>query len=52
MFLLIAVALGFCTNLSAAENKLRVLVLTDIENEPDDAMSPVRFAVADQAFPS
>lgn len=26
-----------------ASNKLRVLVLTDIENEPDDAMSMVRF---------
>jgi Protein of unknown function (DUF1593) len=27
----------------AAAQKLRVLVLTDIENEPDDAMSMVRF---------
>ena len=26
-----------------ASSKLRVLVLTDIENEPDDAMSLVRF---------
>jgi hypothetical protein len=26
-----------------ATDKLRVLVLTDIENEPDDAMSMVRF---------
>ena len=29
----------------AAEAKPRVLVLTDIENEPDDAMSMVRFLV-------
>ena len=29
----------------AAETKPRVLVLTDIENEPDDAMSLVRFLV-------
>jgi hypothetical protein len=29
----------------AAENKLRVFVLTDIENEPDDAQSLVRFLV-------
>jgi len=28
---------------AAAADKLRVLVLTDIENEPDDAMSLVRF---------
>ena len=42
LFLLIAVAFGFCASLSAAE-KPRVFVLTDIENEPDDAMSMVRF---------
>lgn len=41
--LIVAVALGVCSNLMAAEKKLRVLVLTDIENEPDDAMSMVRF---------
>ena len=35
-------AVGFCMDLSAAE-KPRVFVLTDIENEPDDAMSLVRF---------
>jgi hypothetical protein len=29
--------------LASAADKLRVLVLTDIENEPDDAMSMVRF---------
>ena len=34
---------GVCSNSFAAETKLRVLVLTDIENEPDDAMSMVRF---------
>lgn len=28
---------------AAAGEKLRVIVLTDIENEPDDAMSLVRF---------
>lgn len=42
-FFLVALVFGFCANLSAAEDKLRVLVLTDIENEPDDAMSMVRF---------
>jgi hypothetical protein len=41
--LLIAIAFAFCANLFAAEPKLRVLVLTDIENEPDDAQSLVRF---------
>jgi len=35
-------ATGFPTSLSASE-KPRVVVLTDIENEPDDAMSLVRF---------
>jgi len=43
LILLVAVAFGVCSNLMAAEKKLRVLVLTDIENEPDDAMSMVRF---------
>ncbi|MDP3684584.1 MAG: DUF1593 domain-containing protein [Ignavibacteria bacterium] len=33
---------GVYSNLSASE-KQRVIVLTDIENEPDDAMSMVRF---------
>lgn len=45
--LLLSIVLGllaFCTSLGAAE-KPRVLVLTDIENEPDDAMSLVRFLV-------
>jgi hypothetical protein len=36
-------AWGICFGTAAAEQKLRVLVLTDIENEPDDAMSLVRF---------
>jgi hypothetical protein len=40
---LVAVGLAFCGNVSAAEAKPRVLVLTDIENEPDDAQSLVRF---------
>ena len=39
---LLAVVCCFCLDLSAAE-KPRVFVLTDIENEPDDAMSLVRF---------
>ena len=42
---LLTVAFGFFQNASAAETKPRVLVLTDIENEPDDAMSMVRFLV-------
>ena len=39
---LVAFVLALLPGLAAAE-KLRVLVLTDIENEPDDAMSMVRF---------
>src|SRR4051812_18034763 len=44
LFFAAALALGacVCASSSAAE-KFRVLVLTDIENEPDDAMSLVRF---------
>src|SRR5688572_4372225 len=42
LILCIAIAIGLCPRLAAAE-KVRVLVLTDIENEPDDAMSMVRF---------
>jgi hypothetical protein len=42
--LLVALAACVCPDVSAAE-KLRVIVLTDIENEPDDAMSMVRFLV-------
>ncbi len=41
LILFIACCLGFCASLSAAD-KPRVFVLTDIENEPDDAMSMVR----------
>src|SRR5689334_4764011 len=40
-------ALGAC---NAAFAKTRVLVLTDIENEPDDAMSMVRFLVYANQF--
>ncbi len=40
LFLLGAVVLGA---MPAAAEKLRVFILTDIENEPDDAMSLVRF---------
>lgn len=34
---------GFCE--AARSQKPRIIVLTDIENEPDDAMSFVRFLV-------
>src|SRR5262245_42570947 len=40
---LVTVAFGFVVGGLAAETKPRVIVLTDIENEPDDAMSMVRF---------
>ncbi|MEK7780811.1 MAG: nucleoside hydrolase-like domain-containing protein [Verrucomicrobiota bacterium] len=40
---LLTLAFGFVANTSAADVKPRVIVLTDIENEPDDAMSLVRF---------
>ena len=44
-FLLLAVVFSFSMNAMASESyeKKRVIVLTDIENEPDDAMSLVRF---------
>ncbi|HAV63331.1 MAG TPA: hypothetical protein DCY13_13320 [Verrucomicrobiales bacterium] len=35
--------IGFAETVIAADTKPRVFVLTDIENEPDDAMSMVRF---------
>jgi hypothetical protein len=41
-FMLLAVLSMTCMN-ALATDKPRVLVLTDIENEPDDAMSMVRF---------
>ena len=44
-FVLLVVAVGSVADGLAAETKPRVLVLTDIENEPDDAMSMVRFMV-------
>ena len=44
ILLLSIFALGFF-GLAAAAEKPRVFVLTDIENEPDDAMSMVRFLV-------
>src|SRR4030065_2642699 len=43
LILLSTFVLGVCSHSTAAERRLRVLVLTDIENEPDDAMSMVRF---------
>ena len=42
LMLLAATVLGFSSSLSASE-KPRVIVLTDIENEPDDVQSMVRF---------
>ena len=36
---LLALILGWVTNRADAVPKPRVFVLTDIENEPDDAMS-------------
>ncbi len=42
LILLMALFLALTSGLSASD-KLRVVVLTDIENEPDDAMSMVRF---------
>ena len=41
--LLAVLLLGVCSYSFAEEPKHRVLVLTDIENEPDDAQSLVRF---------
>jgi hypothetical protein len=41
--LLFAVLFGILIFHAEAAEKLRVLVLTDIENEPDDAMSTIRF---------
>lgn len=40
----------FCTTLYAQNTKPRVIVLTDIENEPDDAMSMVRFLTYSNQF--
>lgn len=47
--LLVISLLGCCLQVTAAD-KPRVLVLTDIENEPDDAMSMVRFLVYANQF--
>lgn len=41
--LVLFVFLSVFSQAQSTNNKLRVLVLTDIENEPDDAMSMVRF---------
>jgi hypothetical protein len=43
-------AVGLLAMSVAASAKTRVLVLTDIENEPDDAMSMVRFLVYANQF--
>jgi hypothetical protein len=42
-FALVTIGIGFAAGVLAADTKPRVFVLTDIENEPDDAMSMVRF---------
>jgi hypothetical protein len=47
--LLLALAVGLAPGAQAAD-KPRVLVLTDIENEPDDAMSLVRFLTCANHF--
>lgn len=41
--LLLCALLHVCAAVAEPSEKLRVVVLTDIENEPDDAMSLVRF---------
>jgi hypothetical protein len=43
------ISLGFYAN-AIAQEKPRVIVLTDIENEPDDAMSLVRFLTYSNQF--
>jgi hypothetical protein len=45
--LLVFISVGF---IAEAQEKPRVLVLTDIENEPDDAMSMVRFLTYSNQF--
>jgi hypothetical protein len=44
------IILFFCTKLNVQNTKARVIVLTDIENEPDDAMSTVRFLTYSNQF--
>jgi hypothetical protein len=48
LVLLFAIAIAFAS--ASAGEKCRVFVLTDIENEPDDAMSMVRFMVYSNQF--
>lgn len=48
LILLTAIAVVFAS--AAASERCRVLVLTDIENEPDDAMSMVRLLVYSNQF--
>jgi len=47
LLLISLILLLYCSSFLMAETytKPRVIVLTDIENEPDDAMSMVRFLV-------
>lgn len=48
--ILILAVIFFSFHLGNAQEKPRVFVLTDIENEPDDAMSMVRFLVYSNQF--
>ena len=53
LFILLFVILilpGFAANAFATEDKPRIIVLTDIENEPDDAESLVRFLTYSNQF--
>ena len=43
--MLILLAMGYQTSSQGAELKPRIIVLTDISNEPDDEESMVRFLV-------
>ncbi len=45
LFFLLLAVLSFTAVIASAADRPRVFVLTDIENEPDDAMSMVRFLV-------
>lgn len=50
IFTIVLVLFILGANVVAAQEKPRVFVLTDIENEPDDAMSLVRFLVYSNNF--
>ncbi len=50
IFLILSIFLIFMNQTNQAQEKPRVFVLTDIENEPDDAMSMVRFLLYANQF--